>query len=81
MITASVELDVSARHGERQTFTSLCAVNRGFKGSANTPPIFLMFMEIESGELCPSCGEIPLLGDEDEEVECPNCGEIVSITI
>lgn len=38
-------------------------------------------MQIESGELCPSCGEIPMFGDEDEEVECPNCGEVVSITV
>ena len=36
-------------------------------------------IEIESGELCPSCGEVPLLGDIDEEAECPNCGEVVVI--
>ena len=36
-------------------------------------------MEIESGELCPSCSEIPLFGYEGEEVECPDCGEMIVI--
>lgn len=38
-------------------------------------------MEIESGELCPSCGEVPLFHEEadDGQVECPNCGEIVFV--
>lgn len=36
-------------------------------------------MEFESGELCPSCGEIPLFGDDGDEVECPNCGQIIVI--
>jgi len=36
-------------------------------------------MEIESGEICPSCGEIPLFGDDEDEIECPNCGEVVTI--
>jgi uncharacterized Zn finger protein (UPF0148 family) len=35
---------------------------------------------IESSELCPSCGEIPLVGDVGEEVECPICGEVVTIS-
>jgi len=35
--------------------------------------------EIESGEICPSCGEVPLLGEVDEEVECPNCGEVALV--
>ena len=37
-------------------------------------------MEIEDGEVCPSCGEVPLFGDEGEEVECPNCGSEFVIT-
>jgi uncharacterized Zn finger protein (UPF0148 family) len=36
-------------------------------------------MRIESGELCPSCGEVPLFGGDGDEVECPNCGEVVTI--
>ena len=38
-------------------------------------------VEIESGELCPSCGEVPLFHEEADggEVECPNCGEIVVV--
>lgn len=38
-------------------------------------------VEIESGELCPSCGEVPLFHEEADggEVECPNCGEIVFV--
>jgi len=37
-------------------------------------------MNIEQGELCPSCGEIPLDADPGEDVECPNCGEVVTIS-
>lgn len=36
-------------------------------------------IEIESGEPCPTCDEVPLLGEVDEEIECPNCGELVII--
>lgn len=35
---------------------------------------------IYPGELCPSCGEVPLDGDDNEEVECPNCGAVVVIS-
>lgn len=36
--------------------------------------------QIFPGELCPSCGEVPLDGPYDEEVECPNCGMIVRVS-
>ena len=36
--------------------------------------------EIEPGELCPSCYEIPLDGDPGEVVECPNCGHRCLVT-
>lgn len=38
-------------------------------------------MDIESGELCPSCNEVPLFHEDADggEVECPNCGEIVVV--
>lgn len=34
-----------------------------------------MAQKIEDGELCPSCGEIPIVFDGAYEAECPNCGE------
>lgn len=36
-------------------------------------------MRIESGELCPSCGAVPLMHEDAVEgrIECPNCGEMV----
>ena len=36
--------------------------------------------EIRSADLCPSCYEIPLVGEVGEEVECPNCGHVVVIS-
>ena len=36
--------------------------------------------EIRSADLCPSCYEIPLVGEVGEEVECPNCGHVVIIS-
>ena len=30
---------------------------------------------IEDGELCPSCGEIPIAFYGHDKAECPNCGE------
>ena len=39
-----------------------------------------MFVDpIEDGEICPSCGEVPLTGDPGDDVECPNCGEVFYI--
>jgi predicted RNA-binding Zn-ribbon protein involved in translation (DUF1610 family) len=32
--------------------------------------------EIEDGDLCMSCGEIPLFGVPGDVVECPDCGAI-----
>lgn len=32
--------------------------------------------EIEDGDLCTSCCEIPLFGDPEDVVECPDCGAI-----
>lgn len=36
--------------------------------------------EIRSADLCPSCYEIPLVGEVGEEVERPNCGHVVIIS-
>lgn len=30
---------------------------------------------VEGGELCPSCGEIPIAFYGHDRAECPNCGE------
>ena len=39
-----------------------------------------MFVDpIEDGEICPSCGEVPLTGEPGEDVECPNCGDVFYI--
>jgi predicted RNA-binding Zn-ribbon protein involved in translation (DUF1610 family) len=29
---------------------------------------------IEDGEICPSCGEVPLVSEDGMSGECPNCG-------
>ncbi len=34
-----------------------------------------MSRQIEDGELCPSCGEIPIAFYGHDKAECPNCGE------
>jgi predicted RNA-binding Zn-ribbon protein involved in translation (DUF1610 family) len=34
---------------------------------------------IEDGEICPSCGEVPLVSEDGLEGECPNCGALYSI--
>lgn len=34
-----------------------------------------MSSSLEDGEICPSCGEVPIFFYGDEEAECPNCGE------
>jgi hypothetical protein len=34
-----------------------------------------MSRQIEDGELCPSCGEIPIAFYGRDKAECPNCGE------
>lgn len=34
-----------------------------------------MDRQIEDGELCPSCGEIPIAFYGHDKAECPNCGE------
>lgn len=39
-----------------------------------------MSTEIEDGELCPSCGEIPIFFYGADEAECPNCGEILMLS-
>jgi len=36
-----------------------------------------MSQKIEDGELCPSCGEIPIVFEGSDEAECPNCGEVL----
>ena len=34
---------------------------------------------IYDGEICPSCGEVPLTGDPGDDVECPSCGAVFYI--
>ena len=34
-----------------------------------------MSRQIEDGELCPSCNEIPIAFYGHDKAECPNCGE------
>ena len=34
-----------------------------------------MSRQIDDGELCPSCGEIPIAFYGYDKAECPNCGE------
>ncbi len=34
-----------------------------------------MSRQIEDGDLCPSCGEIPIAFYGHTKAECPNCGE------
>jgi predicted RNA-binding Zn-ribbon protein involved in translation (DUF1610 family) len=36
-----------------------------------------MSRELEDGELCPSCNEIPIAFYGHDRAECPNCGERV----
>jgi predicted RNA-binding Zn-ribbon protein involved in translation (DUF1610 family) len=36
-----------------------------------------MSRQIEDGELCPSCNEIPIAFYGHDRAECPNCGERV----
>ena len=47
----------------------LCIVTHRWKG-------LRMSVAIEDGEICPSCGEIPIAFYGDDEAECPNCGEL-----
>jgi ribosomal protein S27AE len=34
-----------------------------------------MSSSLEDGEICPSCGEVPIFFYGYEAAECPNCGE------
>jgi len=33
-----------------------------------------MSEEIEDGDVCPYCGDCPIMFYGDEQAECPNCG-------